>query len=97
MYFSSYSLCLFDFKQLLVILVILPNLTYFGHDGSCYFNNYRRTKYHMILKYTVPESLNCEEEVDATNMIVGKIYDIQITVNKQPKNMAIIYLNIIST
>ena len=51
----------------------------------------------MILKYTVPESLNCQEEVDATNMIVGKIYDIQITVNKQPKNMAIIYLNIIST
>ena len=24
--------------------MILPNLTHFGHDGSCYFNNYRSTK-----------------------------------------------------
>ena len=48
------------------LLVILPNLTHFGHDGSFYFNNHRGTK-HPIMT----ESLNCQEEVDATNRIVG--------------------------
>ena len=25
------------------------NLTHFGHDGSSYFNNHRRTKHRMIM------------------------------------------------
>ena len=51
--------------------MILPNLPHFGHDGSCYFNNYRRTKHRIMITETVPESLNCQEEIDATNRITG--------------------------
>ena len=47
MHFSSHSLCLYDFRPR---LVILPNLTHFGHDGSCYFNNYRRTKHPIMIQ-----------------------------------------------
>ena len=53
----QYFICLFDFGTL---LVILPNLTHFGHDGSSYFKDYSRTKHCMMIKYTVPESLICE-------------------------------------
>ena len=59
--------------------MILPNLNHFGHDGSCSFNNYRRTKHCILIRYTVPESLNCQEEIDATNRITGYIYEIQST------------------
>ena len=51
--------------------MILPNLTHFGHDGSCYFKNYRTTKRGIMIRKTVPESLNCQEEIDATNRITG--------------------------
>ena len=51
--------------------MILPNKTHFGHDGSCYFNNYRRTKHCIMIRLTVPESLNCLEEIDVTNRITG--------------------------
>ena len=51
--------------------MILPNLTHFSHDDSCYFNSYRITKHRIMIKQTVSESLNCQEEVDATNMIIG--------------------------
>ena len=51
--------------------MILPNLTYFGNDGSYYFNDYRKTKHHPMIKQTVPESLECQENVDTTNRIVG--------------------------
>ena len=30
--------------------MILPNLTHFGHDGSCYLNNYRRTKHRIMIR-----------------------------------------------
>ena len=40
------------------------NLAYFGYDGSYYFNDYRRTKHHPMIKQTVPESLDCQEKVD---------------------------------
>ena len=52
-------------------LVILPNLTYFGHDSSYFFNDYRRTKHHPMIKQTVPESSDCQEKVDVTNSTIG--------------------------
>ena len=49
--FSSYLLYLFDLRP---FLVILPNLTYVGHDGSYYFNDYKITKHHPMIKQSVP-------------------------------------------
>ena len=44
---------------------------YFGHDGSYYSDDCRRTKHHPMIKQTVPESLDCQENVDANSRIVG--------------------------
>ena len=51
--------------------MIWPNLTHFGHDGSCYLNDCRQTRHRTMMKERVPESLNCREEVIATSRIVG--------------------------
>ena len=51
--------------------MILPNLICFGHDGSYYVNDYRTTKHRPMIKQTVPESLDCQEKVYATDRIVG--------------------------
>ena len=66
-YFSSYFLCLFNLRS---FLMKLPNLTYFGHDGSYFFNDYRRTKHHPMIKQTAPESLDYQEKVAAPNRII---------------------------
>ena len=50
---------------------IFPNLIYFGHDASYNFKDYRRTKHHPRMKQTVPESLDYEKKVVATNRIVN--------------------------
>ena len=41
------SFVYFDFRPL---VMILPNLPHFGHDSSCYFNSYRRTMHHIMIK-----------------------------------------------
>ena len=48
----SYQKCPFSAvrKGLRLVLVILTNFTYFGHDGSYYFNDYRRTRNHSLIK-----------------------------------------------
>ena len=51
--------------------MILPNLTYLRHDGSYYFNDYRSTKYHPMIKQTIPANFDYQEKADATNNIVG--------------------------
>ena len=51
--------------------MILPNLNDFGHDGSYYFNDYRSTKHHPMIKQIVPERLGYQEKVDGTYRIVG--------------------------
>ena len=43
----------------------------FGHDGSYFFNDYRRTKHHPMEEQIVPESLDYQEKVDVTSRIVG--------------------------
>ena len=43
--------------------MISLNLTHLGHDGSCYFNNYRRTKLRIMIRQTLPESLDCWEDI----------------------------------
>ena len=48
---------------------ILPNLTYFGHDGSYYFNDCRRTKHHPMIKQTEPESLDCQENESMVSLV----------------------------
>ena len=58
-------------KGLRLVLVILTNFTYFGHDGSYYFNDYRRTKHHPLIKQIVPESWDYQGKVDVTCRIVG--------------------------
>ena len=77
-HFSAHFLYLFDQRP---FLAILPNVTYFGHDGSYYFNDYRRTKHRPMIKQTVTESLDCLGKVDVTDRIVGLIYVTQSTNN----------------